>query len=113
MLSISLVTLGLTTIGAYAKPMVRVAASLEVSLSTPANKVASISELRIVSTVKNVGDENLKVVKLGTVLDNEHYTRSFTVTKDGKQVPFTGVEVCACSPLPTPPFRPFALSIDH
>ena len=103
MLSLSLVTLGLTTISAYAKPTVRAAASLEVSLSTPADKVVSVSELRIVSTVKNVGDEDLKVIKLGTVLDNEHYTRSFIVTKDEKQVPFTGVEVCAYSPLPTLP----------
>ena len=44
MLSPSLVTLGLATIGAFAKPVVRAAASLEVSLSTPADKVASASE---------------------------------------------------------------------
>ena len=98
MLSLSLFTLGLATIGAYAKPMVRAAASLEVSLSTPADKVASVSELRVVATVKNVGDEDLKVVKPGTVLDNEHRTRSFIVTKDGTQVPFTGIEVRVYSP---------------
>ena len=100
MLSLSLFTLGLATIGAYAKPMVRAAASLEVSLSTPADKVTSVSELRVIATVKNVGDEDLKVIRLGTVLDNKPNTRSFIVTKDGKQVPFIGVEVCAYSPPP-------------
>ena len=69
--------------------------------------------LRIVSTVKNVGDKNLKVVKLGTVLDNERYTRSFIVTKDGKQVPFTGVEVCAYSPLRPPDLLRCRLIIAH
>ena len=99
MLSLSLVTLGLAAVGAYAKPVVRATASLEISLSTPADKVASTSELRVVAIVKNVGDEDLKVIKSGTVLDDEHPTRSFIVTKDGNQVPFTGVEVCTYSPL--------------
>ena len=97
MLSLSFLTLYLAALGAYAKPMVRSATGLEISLSTPADKV-KVSELRVVATVKNVRDEDLKVLKLGTVLDNEHPTRSFFVTKDGKQVPFTGVEVCAHSP---------------
>ena len=97
MLSLSLLTLYLAAISAYAKPMVRAVTGLEISLSTPADKV-KVSELRVVATVKNVRDEDLKVLKLGTVLDNEYPTRSFFVTKDGKQVPFTGVEVCAHSP---------------
>ena len=109
MFPLSFVTLGLATIGAYAKPMARAAASLEISLSTPADKVASASELRVVATVKNVGDENLKVVKFGTVLDNEHPTRSFIVTKDGNEVPFIGVEVCAYSPPPPSPFPTFCV----
>ena len=92
--SLSLITLGLATIGAYAKPVARSAASLEISLSTPADKVVTASELRVVAIVENIGDEDLKVVKFGTALDNEHPTRSFIVTKDGKEVPFTGVEVC-------------------
>ena len=109
MFSLSLVTLGLATIGAYAKPMVPATASLEVSLSTPASKVTSVYDLTVVATVKNVGDEDLKVVKLGTVLDNEHSTRAFIVTKDGKQVPFTGVEVCAYSSPPPSPFPTFGV----
>lgn len=98
MLSLFLITLCLATIDAYAKPVVHAAAGLEVSLSTPANKVTSVSKLRVVATVTNVGDEDLKVVKLGTILDNEHPTRPFIVTKDGKRVPLTGVEVCVRSP---------------
>ena len=113
MLSLSLFTLGLATIGAYAKPMVRAAASLEVSLSTPADKVASLSELRVVATVKNVGDEDLKIIKFGTVLDNEPNTQSFIVTKDVKQVPFIGVEVCAYSPPPSSPPPCLVLSINR
>lgn len=83
--ALSPITIGLVTIGACAKPMVRAAAGLEVSLSTPADRVTSISELRVVATVENVGDEDLKVAKLGTVLDKEYQTRSFIVTDDGKQ----------------------------
>ena len=98
MLSLSLVTLGLATIGAYAKPTVRAVGGLEVSLSTPTDKVASVSDFRIVATVKNVGDEDLKILKSGTVLDNEISTRSFIVNKDDKETPFTGVTVRACSP---------------
>ena len=94
MLSLSLVTLGLATIGAYAKPMIRAVGGLEIFLSTPADKVAFLSDLRVVSTVGNVGYEDLKILKLGTVLDNEHPTHAFTVTKDGKEVPFNATRVC-------------------
>ena len=100
MLSLSLVTLGLATIGAYAKPTIRAAGGLEISLSTPADKVASVSDLRVVATVKNVGDEDLKILKFGTVLDNKLPTRSFIVSKDGKEAAFTGVKVRACPPPP-------------
>ena len=103
MLPLSLRALYLAIIGAYAKPMVRTATGLEISLSTPPGKVKFVSKLRVVATVKNIRDEDLKVPKLGTVLDNEHPTRSFFVTKDGKQVPFTGVEVRAYFPLSTLP----------
>ena len=95
MLSLSLVALGLAAIGACAKPTVHAPGALDVSLSTPSNRVASASDLRIVATVKNTGDEDLKILKYGTVLDSEHPTRSFTVSKDGKDVPFTGTTVCA------------------
>ena len=94
MLSLSLITLGLATIGAYAKPTTRTPAGLEIYLSTPTNKVASVADLRIVAIVKNAGNEDLKILKLGTVLDIESPTRPFIVSKDGKEVPFTGSTVC-------------------
>ena len=98
MRSLSLLTLCLATIGAYSKPTVRAPCGLEVSLSTPANKVVSASEIVVVATVKNVGDDDLKVLKFESVLDNEFSTRSFIVTKDGKEVSFTGSKVRVYSP---------------
>ena len=95
MLSLPLLTLGLATIGAYAKPTIRVPGGLEVPLSTPANTVTSVSEIRVVAAVKNVGDDDLTIRKFGTVLDNRETTQSFIVTKDGDDVPFTGFKVCA------------------
>ena len=106
MLSLPLAALGLAAIGAYAKPTVRAVGGLEVSLSTPTDNVASVSDLRVIATVKNTGDEDVKIFKFETVLDNKHNTRPFIVSKDGKEVPFTGIEVCTPSP------RPFALSIN-
>ena len=94
MLSWSLAALGLATIGAYAKPTIRPVGRLEVYLSTPTDKVASVSDVRIVATVNNVGEEDLKFLKLGTVLDDDQHTRSFIVSKDGKEVTFTGTTVC-------------------
>ena len=94
MLPLSLAALGLATTCAYAKPTVRAMGRLEVFLSTPTDKVASVSDVRIVATVNNVGEEDLKILKLGTVLDDDRHTRSFIVSKDGKEIPFTGITVC-------------------
>lgn len=92
MLSSTLATLGFAIV-AHAKPTARPVGGLEVSLSTPANEVASASDLRIFATIKNAGDQGLKILKFGTVLDNEHSTRAFIVSKDGKEVPFVGATV--------------------
>jgi len=93
MLSFSLVVLCLATIVAYASPTIRAVDGLEVSLSTPSDRVVSVSDLRVVATVKNVGHRDLKVLKFGTVLDNRRPTRSFIVSKDGQVATFTGVKV--------------------
>ena len=109
MLSLSLVTLGLATTGLYAKPAESATGGLEVSLSTSTDKVASVSDLRVVATVRNTGREDAKVLRFGTVLDNELPTRSFIINKDGKEAPFTGIKVrdyFRPSPLPSRPFAP-------
>ena len=102
MVSFSLLTLALAVISAYAKPTARAVGGLDVSLSSPVDKVSSVSELRIVATVKNVGDKDLKVLKSRSVLDNQRPTRSFIVRKDSKEVDFTGVVVCPRSLWPLP-----------
>ena len=107
MLPLPLVAFGLATIGAYAKPTIRTVGGLQVSLSTPTDKVASASELRVVATVKNVGDEDLKVLKFETVLDDKPPARSFIISKNGEEVPFTGVKVCAYPPCCTLPCSRF------
>ena len=93
MLYLSLVTLGLATIGTYDEPTVRTLSSLDVSLSTPTDKVASVADLRVIATVKNTGERGLRILKFGTVLDDEHPTRAFIVNKVGEEVPFTGAAV--------------------
>ena len=97
LLSLSLLTLGLAIIGAYAKPTIRAPGGPEVSLSTPADKVTSVSEIRVVVAVKNAGDDDSTIRRSGAVLDNQHPTLSFIVTKDGEDVPFTGFKVCVHS----------------
>ena len=106
MLLLSLATRFLAAINSYAKPTARAVGSLDVSLSTPTDKIESASDLKIVATVKNTGNEDLRILKYRTVLDDERPTRSFVVRKDGKEVYFAGAEVC------TPPSPPPALSIN-
>ncbi|KAI0751869.1 Metalloprotease [Daedaleopsis nitida] len=89
--STALVALALSGALSLATPAKR-APALEVSLSTPA-EVHSIDDLKITATVTNTGSEPLKILKFGTVLDNELPTRSFTVTKDGAAADFTGVKI--------------------
>ena len=97
MLSLPLLILGLATIGAYAKPTIRAPGGLEVPLSTPANTVTPVSEIRVVVVVKNAGDDDLTIRRSGAVLGNQHPTLSFIVTKDGEDVPLTGFKVFAHS----------------
>ncbi|KAF5335624.1 hypothetical protein D9758_014803 [Tetrapyrgos nigripes] len=65
---------------------------LTVSVTGPSD-VTSIDELKFTASVTNNGAESVKVLKYGTVLDNGLPTRSFTVTKDGADVSFTGIKV--------------------
>ncbi|KAL0581664.1 hypothetical protein V5O48_000365 [Marasmius crinis-equi] len=74
---------------ALAGPMKRDGA-LTVELSGPSN-AASVDELKFSATVKNSGSEAVKILKYNTILDALP-TRSFKVTKDGEEVPFTGIK---------------------
>lgn len=65
---------------------------LTVKVSGPASSVNSIDDLSFTASVTNTGAEDVKVLKYGTVLDSLP-TRSFTVTKDGEEVDFTGIKV--------------------
>ncbi|KAF4583597.1 hypothetical protein EYR38_002352 [Pleurotus pulmonarius] len=91
MLLFSILTLGLAS-AALATPFKR-SGSLTVKLSTPATAVNSIEDLTLVAEVTNTGTEDVKVLKYGTVLDDRLPTRAFTVTKDGVDVPFTGIRI--------------------
>lgn len=67
---------------------------LTVELSGPTASVSSVDDLKFSAVVKNTGSEAVKILKYGTILDEKLPTRSFTVTKDGAAVPFTGIKVC-------------------
>ena len=112
MLSLPPVALVLAAICVYAKPTVRAVGGLEISLSTPTDKFASASDLRVFATVKNVGDEDLKILKSGTVLDDELPTRSIIISKDGKEVPFTRVTVRPYLPPSPAPALPTSWAVD-
>ncbi|KAF9262347.1 Metalloprotease [Marasmius fiardii PR-910] len=90
MLVASFIAIALTSF-ALAGPMKR-PGSLTVSLSGP-NAVESVDELKFMAAVKNTGSDQVKILKFGTILDDKFPTRSFTVTKDGATVPFTGVKL--------------------
>ena len=49
----------------------------------------------VVYDITNVGLEPLKIVKYETILDDQRPTKSFSVFKDGTEIPFTGIEVSA------------------
>ncbi|EEB95326.1 hypothetical protein MPER_05717, partial [Moniliophthora perniciosa FA553] len=65
--------------------------NLEVKASAPAT--SSIDDLKLTVVVTNLGEEDVKVLKYGTVLDDSLPTRAFTVTKDGIEVPFVGMRL--------------------
>ncbi|KAF8650953.1 hypothetical protein AX16_005018 [Volvariella volvacea WC 439] len=66
---------------------------ITVEVSGPST-VASVDDLVFTAAVTNNGAETVKVLKFGTILDEQLPTRSFTVTaEDGQVVPFTGVKL--------------------
>ncbi|KAF9468294.1 Deuterolysin metalloprotease family-domain-containing protein [Collybia nuda] len=87
----SFVSLALAT-SALAGPYKRFD-GITVELSGPAASVGSVDDLKFTASVKNTGSEAVKILKYGTILDEKLPTRSFTVTKDGAAVPFTGIKL--------------------
>ncbi|KAK0196181.1 Metalloprotease [Armillaria mellea] len=88
----SLITLALA-LSTFASPHLKRDASLSVSLSGPASNVTSIDDLKFTATVANTGSESMKILKYGTILDDMLPTQSFTVTKGGETVNFTGIKI--------------------
>ncbi|KAK7037416.1 hypothetical protein VNI00_011166 [Paramarasmius palmivorus] len=76
---------------ALATPLKR-ADGLSVKVTGPSSSVNSVKDLKFTAEVTNNGAEAVKVLKYGTVLDSLP-TRSFSVTKDGNPVSFSGVKL--------------------
>lgn len=95
----SFVALALTTV-ALGNPL-KGFDGITVELLGPSGSVSSIDNLKFTAKVRNTGSEAVKILKYATILDDKLPTRSFTVTKDGTAVPFTGVKVCFLSILVT------------
>ncbi|KAJ6585747.1 Deuterolysin metalloprotease family-domain-containing protein [Mycena capillaripes] len=91
MFSTLLTSLCLAT-AALAGPYKR-ADTLSIALSSPASSVTSVGDLVLTAAVTNTGSEDIRVLKYGTILDADLPTRSFTVTRNGTLVPFTGVKL--------------------
>ncbi|KAJ7581320.1 Metalloprotease [Mycena floridula] len=66
---------------------------LSVKLAGPSSNVSSVEDLTLVATITNSQDFGVKLLKFGTILDSTLPTRSFRVTKDGVDVPFTGIKL--------------------
>ncbi|KAL0950392.1 hypothetical protein HGRIS_010352 [Hohenbuehelia grisea] len=91
MFVLSFIALGLAGT-ALATPFKR-SGGLSVKVSGPAASVESIDELKLTAEITNTGSEDVKVLKYGTILDDKLPTRSFSITKDGSAVPFTGIKM--------------------
>ena len=83
-------TLGLASTVA-AGPMRR-SSELSIDISAPEN-VRSLDAMQVTASVTNTGSEPVKVLKAGSVLDNELPTRSFFVSKGDSKVDFSGVKI--------------------
>ncbi|KAJ7659618.1 hypothetical protein DFH06DRAFT_1402691 [Mycena polygramma] len=68
-------------------------AQINVVVSSSHSTADSIADVLLTAAVTNNGMQEIKVVKYGTILDAELRTRSFTVTRNGSPVPFTGERV--------------------
>lgn len=78
LLSLTTLALGLST------------GDLTVTVNAVSAKVSSIEDIILTAVVSNPTDSDIRVIKLANVLD-ESSSESFKVSKDGKDVDFTGI----------------------
>ncbi|KAH8802021.1 hypothetical protein DL96DRAFT_775400 [Flagelloscypha sp. PMI_526] len=88
---LTLVLISLVSITFLVSPSYAHFEGLKVSIA--ANDVSSIADLKVDATVANVSPEDVKILKYGTVLDNNLPTKSFTLTKNGTDVAFIGARI--------------------
>lgn len=92
MFSLSVFAFTLLTV-VFATPTPREPGGLSVSLSVKETQVATVEDIVVDATVTNSGSEEVRFFKYNTVLDDLP-TQSFVVTtKNGTEVPFTGIRI--------------------
>ena len=70
------------------------AGDLKVSVNAVSSSVSSIDDIVLTAVVSNPTDKDIKVIASDNILDDQP-TGSFSVTKDGQQVVFSGAFVCS------------------
>ncbi|KAK7045816.1 hypothetical protein VNI00_007225 [Paramarasmius palmivorus] len=81
---------------------------LDVTLKAVSSSVQSVGDIVVTAIVSNPTESDLRVLAVNNILDTSA-TRSFDISADGKEVPFTGVKV---APLPsTTPSAPSTTSL--
>ncbi|KAJ8073705.1 hypothetical protein PM082_011983 [Marasmius tenuissimus] len=65
---------------------------VKVSVKAVSSSVSSIEDVVLTAIVFNPSNRDIRVLALNNILDDQP-TRSFSVTKDGKEVTFTGIHV--------------------
>jgi deuterolysin len=73
--------------------LIQQAKSCRLISTTAPNAVDSVADAKITVAVTNTGSESVKVLKYGTALDAEHATKSFVVTRNGKEAAFSGIKM--------------------
>jgi len=68
-------------------------AILKINVVPSRHNITSIDDLRLDIEVTNTAAEDVKVFKLGSILDGSTPTQSFHVVKGGIKVAFQGVQV--------------------
>ncbi|KAL0062453.1 hypothetical protein AAF712_010665 [Marasmius tenuissimus] len=63
---------------------------VKVSVNAVSSSVSSIDDIILTAVVSNPSDKDVRVLAFNNLLDDRP-TRSFSVTKDGKKVTFTGI----------------------